>query len=148
MKKVISIVSIMVMLSIGISVLAQESFFDICKTGTPAQVAKALKKGATVKANQYGVTPLMWAAQYNPNPEVFTVLLKNGALVDETDTTGTTPLMYAAMNNNAAVIDALLKAGANAKLKNSDGRSAYDLAEYNENVNRTPAYQALKDAMD
>lgn len=148
MKRIYCISSIFVLLLASVPMMAQESFFEICKTGTPAQITKALKKGATVKVNEYGITPLMWVAQYNPNPEAINVLIKNGASVNEVDSTGTTPLMYAAMNNTPEVIMALLNAGADAKLKNSDGKTAYDIAEYNDNVKRTPVYQALKDAQD
>lgn len=140
--------SILILLLVSVHLMAEESFIELWNTGTPAQITKALKNGASVKANEYGITPLMFAAQNNPNPEVIGVFIKNGALINEVDPTGTTPLMYAAMQNNAAVVDALLKAGADAKLKNSDGKTAYDLAEYNEKVNRTPAYQALKNALD
>lgn len=134
---------------IAVPLTAQVSFFELCKTGSPAEIEKALKAGETVKANEYSITPLMWVAQYNPNPDVITMLIKNGSSVNEADNTGTTPLMYAAMNTtNPEVIMALLKAGADGKLKNSDGKTAYDFAEFNDNIKRTPAYEALKNAQE
>lgn len=147
MKKIYLGITV-IMLTAGLALMAEESFTELCKSGKPAQIAKALKKGASVKVNEYGISPLMLAAGNNPDPEVINLFLKNGALINETDPTGTTPLMYAALQNNAAVVEALLKAGADAKLKNSDGKTAYELAEFNEKINRTPVYQALKDAID
>ena len=145
MKKMFHTISIFMFIVVGIPLMGQESFFEICKTGSPDAVKKALKAGATITANEYGITPLMWAAQYNPNPEVINVFIKNGANVNETDPTGTTPLMYAASNTtNPEVIIVLIKAGADIKMKDNNAKTAYALAEWNDNINKTPAYDALK----
>ena len=57
-----------------------EDFFRLAQTGTPEQVAAAIKAG--VKINDHdeeGRTVLMCAAQRNENPDVVTTLLKAGA---------------------------------------------------------------------
>jgi ankyrin repeat protein len=67
-----------------------------------------------------GKTALMYAAEYNQNPEVITTLLKAGADLEAQDKTGMTALMYAAAANPIPeVITVLLKAGAdvNAQIK-------------------------------
>jgi len=82
----------------------------------------------------------MWAAEENPNPEVFTTLLKAGADIEARDNGGGTALMVAAGRNpNPEVITALLKAGADAKAKNKAGQTALDSAKYNENLKGTDA---------
>ena len=81
---------------------------------TVSQVRECLDLGADVNARgEYGLTPLMFAAQSNENPEVISLLLKAGAEVNAKEKLGWTPLMQAAMfNSNPEVISTLLKAGA------------------------------------
>ena len=62
-----------------------------------------------------GWTPLMAAADYNPNPEVITMLVKAGADVNAQTRDGYTALMYAAGQRNPEVITMLLEAGADVK---------------------------------
>src|SRR5208282_5753614 len=58
----------------------QMDFFDLVITGSSQRVRAALNTGADVNArNSYGKTPLMEAAEYNPNPESISVLLAAGA---------------------------------------------------------------------
>jgi len=46
-------------------------------TGTPQEVEAAIQAGADVNAKDGGgMTPLMYAAQYNNNSEVLNVLIK------------------------------------------------------------------------
>ncbi|MGA2612258.1 MAG: caspase family protein [Spirochaetia bacterium] len=98
----------------------QTDFFKLARNGSPQEVRAAIDQGADVNAqDKDGMTPLIYAAQYNLNPEVITMLLAAGALVDArnpegwTYTESWTPLMWAAMKNqNAEVISTLLKAGA------------------------------------
>jgi len=60
---------------------------------------------------------------------------------------GMTPLMDAAMNNhNPEVITTLLKAGADAKAKDSAGKTAFDYAQNNEKLKGTDAYRKLQEA--
>ena len=76
----------------------------------------AISKGADVNAQDQKdtrqKTPPMYAARYNPNPEVITTLLKAGAEIEARDVYGGTPLILAAMGNkNPEVIRVLVEAG-------------------------------------
>ena len=131
-------------------------FFELCKTGTVGQVRAAIAAGADVNAigGRYDLTPLMYAASGNPDPEVIVVLLKAGADVNARDRLirrpnansnpketvarvtlsakadyGMTPLMFAAQSNpNPEVIGVLLKAGADINAKHQDGGTMLDAA--------------------
>jgi uncharacterized protein len=99
-------------------------------------VQAAINKGADLKARDatYSATPLMFAASYNPNPEVISVLLKAGADVKAQDGNGRTALMWAAADQNPDVITVLLKAGADVNAHSSVGVSALMVAaEENQN---------------
>jgi len=105
-----------------------EAFLKLCRTGAAWEVEDAIKAGAKVKArdSEHGMTALIWAAQNNPNPDVITALVNNGADVNTKSSIGSTALMYAALNNNNQVITALVKAGADVNAIN--GNTALMLA--------------------
>jgi uncharacterized caspase-like protein len=108
-------------------IVEQEDFYKLVQTGTAQNVQAAISNGANVKAkNKSGSSPLLWAAMFNPNPEVIDVLLKAGAYIDVQDNTGQTPLMFAAgYNPNPEVITKLLKAGADMdKAESGEGMTA------------------------
>ena len=68
----------------------------------------------------------MYAAWFNPNPEVTGAFLKAGADVNVQNNRGETPLMYAAMyNKNPEVITTLLTAGADVKAEDLPGKAAW-----------------------
>jgi ankyrin repeat protein len=72
---------------------AQTDFFTLCKNGTAPEVSQTLKAGADIAARDtIGVTPLMYAARYNSNPEVITTLLKARADIAARNTDGWTML--------------------------------------------------------
>lgn len=129
-----------------------ESFFDIVQAGTPQDVQAAVDKGADVNARDmesFGMTPLMWAAEWNKNPEVIVVLLKAGAEVNARDDDGETPLIYAAMYNpNPRVISTLLNAGADAKAKDSSGMTAVEYAVHDYRLLGSDAMRKLKKASE
>ena len=125
-----------------------EDFCELVKTETPQNVQAAIS-GVDVNAeSSLGMTALMCAAEYNPNPEVITVLLKAGADVNAQDKYGTTPLMFAAKNiwEHPEVITILLDAGADGKAKNDQGKTAFDEAQQNQNLKDTDAYRQLQEA--
>ena len=71
-----------------------------------------IKHRANVRAkSSIGLTPLMYAAKYSRNPEMFAALIKAGADVNATDEEGLTALMLAT-SNNPAVVQTLIEAGA------------------------------------
>ena len=59
---------------------------------------------------------------------------------------GSTPLHKAAGHGSAEGIKALLDAGADAKSKDNDGKTPWDLAQENEYLKGTKGYWALNDA--
>ena len=129
--------------------LFAQDIFGTAKFGTPQDVLAAIKAGASLnERDNLGMTPLMWAAMNNTNPEVITALLKAGARLDDRDNiVGMTPLMWAATNNaNPEVVMILLKAGANGKTKSLEGKTAFDYAKDNPNIKDTAAYWALNNA--
>jgi ankyrin repeat protein len=121
------------------------SFFELAKIGTPQQIQAAINKGAKVNAREEGTldvhelggpwTPLMYAAGYNQNPEVITILLKAGADLKARDVANRNALICAAMSNpNAEVITALLKAGASIEAQDIVGMTPLMYAaEHNQN---------------
>ena len=60
---------------------------------------------------------------------ITTQLLDKGAFLDWPDVRGNTALHHAAMNNNKTLIELFVKRGANLSLKNTDGKTALDLAK-------------------
>lgn len=138
---------VLVLLLCGTCLFAQ-SFFNLVKTGTPEQVKAALNAGAWLDdRDKNGMTPLMYAARYNTNPNVIIILLNTGAKLDDRDMDRWTPLMYAAeFNENPDVIMALLNAGADTKLKDRHDHTALYYAQVNPELMGTSAYEALKKA--
>ena len=61
-------------------------------------------------------------------------------------TRGSTPLHWAATSGTPANIQPLLDAGADAKAKNKEGKTPWDLAQENYELKGTKAYWALNDA--
>ena len=137
----------LVLLFCGMYLFAQ-SLFDLVKTGTPEQLQAAIKAGAKLDdRDTIGMTPLMYAAWSNENPDVITTLLNAGAKLDDRDVNGWTPLMYAAQRNkNPDVITTLLNAGADAKAKSIEGKTAFDYAQDNPKIKGTKAYWDLNNA--
>ena len=124
----------------GWAAMSDGEFLALCYKGTPEEIRAALEAGANVNArgeylylydwcgtgprslhsdgilgltvarDNSGWTALMWAAEYNSNPEVIDVLLKAGADVNAKDQDGQTALMSAARYNSnpEAVKEALI----------------------------------------
>jgi len=90
----------------------------------------------------------MCAAAANPSSEVITTLIKAGANVnDKTNTHGKTALIIAAQNSkNPAVIIELINAGADAKVLDSDGKTAFDYAKENAHIKDSQALWAINQA--
>jgi ankyrin repeat protein len=116
------VVAVVLAVLLAVSAYAQTTdFIKLVETGTPQDVQAAISKGADVNAPMdCCYTPLIYAAKFNPNPEVLTTLLKAGADIEARDKAfqGMTALMWAAeFNENPDVITTLLKAGADLKVQ-------------------------------
>ena len=133
MKKInyrVFLIILFLLLVINLSAWAID-FFELCESGTPEEIQKALQAGANINARtEYEATPLMVAALSNPNPEVIKILLQAGANINAIAEEGITPLMCAAANNpNPEVINALLQAGADPFITDNKGKRAIDYAQ-------------------
>ncbi len=91
--------------------------FEAVKKGDAEVVKSLLATGALVDAvNQYGSTPLHWAAK-NGYESVVQALLAGGVLVDAVNQYGYTPLHWAAKNGYEAVVQALLAGGSDPNIR-------------------------------
>jgi ankyrin repeat protein len=92
-----------------------------------------LEKGAEIesKDDEYGRTPLSWAAK-NGHKEIVKLLLDKGADMEAKDKDGRTPLSLAADMECEAVVKLLLEKGADIEARNKDGFTPLLLAALNE----------------
>ncbi|RYP05136.1 hypothetical protein DL764_004021 [Monosporascus ibericus] len=74
----------------------------------------------TESRDQYGRTPMSWAAE-NGHEAVVTVLCDNGADITIEDKDGCTPLNLASMNGHVEVTKLLLEKGADMTIEDKDG---------------------------
>ena len=109
--------------------MLQSDFVELCRLGTPSEVALALQTGkVSAAAPVQGVTPLMAAASSRgeaASADKIRQLLNSGARVNDTDRTGMTALMYAArLSARADVLRALIDAGADVNARDRRGWTA------------------------
>jgi ankyrin repeat protein len=93
--------------------------------GNKVFVAALLARGALV--NQKGWAALHYAAA-GGHADIAALLLDKHASIDAESPGRQTPLMIAAREGHEAVVDLLLKEGADARLANTDGQTAAQLA--------------------
>src|SRR5690606_31374445 len=105
--------------------IEEKEFWELCKDGSREEINEAIKNGADInKGDQNKVSPLMYAARYNPDPEVIIFLVKNGAYINGKDKNGETALFYALENSNRTILHILLSIGANVNVINDRGQNA------------------------
>ena len=93
------------------------------KEGQSQVLELLLEKDADVDAkDEYGQTPLLWAA-WNGHEAVVKLLLEKGAELETEDSSGQTPLLWAAWNGHEAVVKLLLEKGAELETKSSYGQT-------------------------
>jgi ankyrin repeat protein len=95
--------------------------------GREAWVLALIGRGARV--NREGWTPLHYAAS-GPSLAVLKLLVERGAALDARAPNGSTPLMVGAQHGSEEAVVMLLERGADARLRDSRGRSASDLARH------------------
>ncbi|MGL4609157.1 MAG: ankyrin repeat domain-containing protein [Trueperaceae bacterium] len=122
------------------------SLFEVVKSGDVTALETTIAEGADINAqDQYGQTPLMYAASSSSNTDVLNALFKAGANLNAQTSSGWTALMYAARDSQS--LDTLLwlmNAAADPSLKNSEGQSAADLARSNPKMT-TAIYERLNE---
>ena len=111
-----------------------------CMTNPNAGVIDFLcKEGGNIdEQNKFGTTPIMWASMYNSNPEVITVLKKNGADInDRRHKDGYSPLIWSVRcNRNPTITEKLLELKADISTKDKYDWTALDWALFN-----TPSFK-------
>ena len=109
-----------------------------------------LDKGADVNAhNEWGLTPVMLAAQYNHSVAVLNALIAAGADIHEAEPKYRSNALHLAANSskNPKVIEALLAAGANIDARNYLGETALIMA-VNSNDETKITTQLIKSGAD
>ena len=91
------------------------------------QLLKGKGKAKANEANEFGDTPIMWAA-HEGNASVVAYLIAVGANVKATDKEKMTPLHLATIGGHCEIIAALLSKGANAKAMDGNGFAALHFA--------------------
>ena len=103
---------------------ATQTLLSVAESASVEEIVRLVQEGADVNAaDEYGRTPLMYAAEYNPNPDVSRFLIEKEANVNAASAGGRTPLMYAAekYNFNPDVLRFLIDKGANVNAASADG---------------------------
>ena len=131
------VVVVLAVLMAAVAYPQTTDLITLARNGAPRDLQTAISKGGDVNTlGEDNWTLLMAASQSNPDPEVITLLVKNGAKVEAIDDwRHMTALMIAAQfNSNAKVISALVKAGASLKAVDKSGRTALTYAaQYSQN---------------
>jgi hypothetical protein len=106
-----------------------EGLYDAASNGNATAVEQILDAGGKKYINELtdNQTPLI-AAVSNGNLAVVRVLIENGADVNATAGDKTTPLMKAAALGNRDLVAALMAAGAKTDMRNSQLKTAADIA--------------------
>lgn len=95
------------------------------------EIKELLDKGADIHCqNEWGLTPIMLASQYNPSVPVLNALLDAGADIVEAEPKYRSNSLHLAANksSNPKVIEALLAAGADLNARNYLGETALIMA--------------------
>ena len=102
-----------------------EEFCRLCESGSVEDVTSALKSWGYVTAkDKSGKTPLMCAAEKNPDEKVIQLLIDYGADINAvTEEKKSSALHWAGSNTNPKVAEILVKAGANLEAVNIYGNT-------------------------
>ena len=110
------------------------------------EIKELLDNGADVNThNEWGLTPVMLAAQYNHSVVVLNALIAAGADIQEAEPKYRSNCLHLAANSskNPKVIEALLAAGANIEARNYLGETALIMA-VNSNAETKISTQLIK----
>ena len=105
-----SLVACALLVGVASAAVSDPDFIELCKEGSFQQMVYAIKGGANVNArNKSGLTPLMYAAGNNPDPEVLNILLGAGADPKAKDEYERMAIDYAKNNEKLVNTDAFWK---------------------------------------
>lgn len=119
-------IAAMMTMTLAVAISAQDLDWESI---TADEARAAIEAGADVNArDENGLSPFMWVAGGNQNPEVAAILLKAGADLNARYENGFTPLISAVASwypklQNPEVIMILLDAGADVNARDEDGRT-------------------------
>ena len=138
---------LLLLINLG-TVFAEQDFLALCRDGTLDDINSYISSGQNVNiADEYGQTPLMYAATANQNPQIITVLLQAGANINAQTVAGWTALMYAVRDNpNPEVSRILLEAGADVSFLNDDGQMAFNYAGNNSALLNSEIFRILQES--
>lgn len=103
---------------------------EAAKRGNITFLNECLENSVSVNAlDKAGSTPLHWAAHGGHIECLRTLLNKPNVQVSVQNKLGDTPLHSAAWKGHAEAVELLLERGADACIKNSEGKLAYELAK-------------------
>ena len=117
----------------------------------PKVISALIQAGAIIsRRNSFEETPLIHAARYNMNnqavKEIIKILVNAGEDVNVKDGSGRTPVFCAAEVGSPEAVLALLDLGADAKILDTYGRRALDVAEIRKEFRNTDALRKLREA--
>ena len=122
------------------------------KQATPEQVKEEIIKGSFVNGiiPEKDMSPLMYAAMYNLNPDVIEILIKHNADINIQTTVGYSALLLAAKyNENPEILEILIKHGADVNAKDKvENKTVLDYAKENPKIYNTETYKHLQELMD
>ena len=144
MRRVISIVALALLVSVGVNATTESPIADAAARGDRDAVKSLLKQASDVNAAQGdGMTALHWAAMIG-DADLAQMLIVAGANVKATTRLGAyTPLYLASQQGHAKVIQELIKAGGDIKAGTPNGTSPLMVAAASGEVD---AVRALLDA--
>ena len=93
------------------------------------EIKDLIEKGADINAhNEWGLTPVMLASQYNHSVAVLKEIIANGGDIKECEPKYKSNSLHLAANCSKKVLEVLLEAGAELEKKNYLGETALILA--------------------
>ena|GEM_PF-4639542 len=104
-------------------ILSDLEFIQLCESGTPEAILRAIKDGANVNAvyGELNWTPLFYGAYFNDNTEVAKVLVENGTNINARDNNGNTALIQMVSHHRMQHALLLLNMGADVDVTNNNG---------------------------
>jgi hypothetical protein len=110
--------------------LTSTSLVQAIRNGQTEEVGRLLASGADPNQydNEFGITPLGWAALVG-DPQLAQMLLAGGANLHVRDRNGFTPLHQATFLGRVEVTRLFLEAGADLNARSNDKKTAQDTAE-------------------